>query len=70
MTKLRVNRPRARPDAPPCDVSAEPTSSADSGPASRQAVAAGGQVRPSQERTSPPASPVRAAASTYSKAVG
>ena len=31
---------------------------------------AGGQVRPSQERTRPPASPVRAAASTYSKAVG
>ena len=51
-------------------VSAEPTSSGGSRPASRQAVEAGGQVRPSQERTRPPASPVRAAASTYSNAVG
>ena len=53
ITKLRVNRPRARACSP--DIGCPP---------------AGGQVRPSHDRTSPPPSPVRAARSTYSQATG
>ena len=52
-TKLRVNRPRARPRAAATCVRP-----------SCQPGRGGGQVRPSTERTMPPSSPVRAASSS------
>ena len=60
MTKLRVKRPRARPYAEDRATSSPSMWSNETDD--------GGQVRPSHDRTSPPCSPVRAAASTYSHA--